>query len=93
MICDFDNVSGPQLRPTKLAHFVLRTRNVKVMADFYRDFLGGSTAHENEKMSFITYDDEHHRIAIAELPNLKPKDRLTCGLEVSLNAPANVPVV
>src|SRR5262249_9668315 len=32
-------------------------------------------------LSFITYDDEHHRVAIVALPGLKPKDRQTSGLE------------
>ena len=82
---DFDYTSGPTIRPTKLAHVVLRTVNKQAMATFYKDFLGGHASHENEVLSFITYDDEHHRIAIAQLPFLKPKDKNTCGLEVSSN--------
>lgn len=84
MTVDFENTSGPQVRPTKLAHVVLRTHDKTAMAKFYIDFLGGTTAHENEVLSFITYDDEHHRIALAQIPTLKPKDRNTCGLEVSI---------
>jgi catechol-2,3-dioxygenase len=80
---DFDNTTGPQVRPTKLAHVVLRTRDKTAMSDFYRDFLGGRVCHENPVLAFITYDDEHHRIALAQVPTLKPKDRNACGLEVS----------
>jgi catechol-2,3-dioxygenase len=80
---DFDHTSGAPVRPIKLAHVVLRTANKPAMAAFYKDFLGGHASHENELLSFITYDDEHHRIAIAQLPFLKPKDKTTCGLEVS----------
>ena len=32
---------------------------------------------------FITYDDEHHRIALIGMPGLKKADRTTTGLEVS----------
>ncbi|KEF60687.1 uncharacterized protein A1O9_02248 [Exophiala aquamarina CBS 119918] len=78
---DFDNISVPQVRPTKLAHIVLRTGDKTAMGSFYQEFLGGKMVHENDVLAFITYDDEHHRIALAQVPNLKPKDRGTCGLE------------
>jgi hypothetical protein len=61
----------------------LEPPTTKAMAAFYKDFLGGHASHENEVLSFITYDDEYHRIAIAQLPFLKPKDKDICGLEVS----------
>jgi len=86
---DFDKISGPQVRPTKLAHVVLRTGDKKAMTSFYTEFLGGRVVHENDVLSFITYDDEHHRIALAQVPNLKPKDRGTCGLEVSISNKAS----
>lgn len=82
MVFDFSNISGPTVPPTKLAHIVLRTHDKKAMAEFYRLFLGAKIVHENDVLSFITYDDEHHRIALAQVPGLKPKDRATCGLEV-----------
>lgn len=81
---DFNTTSGPRVRPIKLAHIVLRTSDKNAMAKFYCDFLGGELVHENEVLAFITYDDEHHRIALAEIPQLKAKDRSTCGLEVSV---------
>lgn len=82
MVFDFDDTSRPMARPTKLAHIVLRTNDKSAMGKFYCDFLGGQMVHENEVLAFITYDDEHHRIALAEIPHLKPKDPSTCGLEV-----------
>lgn len=69
--------------PSKLAHVVFRTANKESMTKFYVNFLCGSVTHENEVLSFVTYDDEHHRIAIAEMPILKARDPKTCGLEVS----------
>jgi catechol-2,3-dioxygenase len=86
MVVDFTTIPSTAIRPSKLAHVVLRTADKTAMGKFYVDFLGGFVAHENEVLSFITYDDEHHRIALAEIPSLKPKDRNTCGLEVGMLA-------
>jgi catechol-2,3-dioxygenase len=71
------------ISPSKLAHIVLRTNadNFKTMANFYKTFLGGEATYENEFLSFITYDDEHHRVAIAGVPGTGPKTFKTSGLE------------
>ena len=79
---NFDDVSVPTMRPSKFAHVVLRTNDKNRLANFYREFLGATTTHENDTLAFITYDDEHHRIAIVQIPGLKNKDKNTCGLEV-----------
>lgn len=82
---DFDNVDTAITSPVKLAHVVLRTKpeNFVQMTAFYKTFLGGHSSHENKFLSFITYDEEHHRIAIAAIPGLGDRDARTCGLEVS----------
>jgi catechol-2,3-dioxygenase len=70
-------------RPSKFAHVVLRTSadNFQKMVQYYKDFLGASAAFENDFLSFLTYDDEHHRIAIAGIPGTAPKNPKACGLE------------
>ncbi len=83
MVANLDVLAEEPVRPRKLAHVVLRTNQLKEMAAFYKTFLGGYASHENEFVSFIAYDDEHHRIAIAQIPSLGPKNKQTCGLEVS----------
>ncbi|KAI9925621.1 hypothetical protein ASPWEDRAFT_547206 [Aspergillus wentii DTO 134E9] len=80
-IPDFDAPSATVLKPTSLAHIVLRTANLQRMATFYTDFLGGTVAYSNDTISFITYDHEHHRIALIGIPSLRPKDTGSCGLE------------
>ncbi|EXJ71830.1 uncharacterized protein A1O5_04331 [Cladophialophora psammophila CBS 110553] len=65
---------------SKLAHVVLITNQFQKMVDYYKAFLGAEASHENEIMSFLTYDDEHHRIAIAAIPGTGPKDPRSCGL-------------
>ncbi|KAF2490670.1 Glyoxalase/Bleomycin resistance protein/Dihydroxybiphenyl dioxygenase [Lophium mytilinum] len=67
--------------PSKLAHVVLRTQKLTPMAEFYKTFLGGHTTYENDIVSFITYDDEHHRIAILAVPETTPKVLGSSGLE------------
>jgi catechol-2,3-dioxygenase len=82
-IPDFDAASthAQVLRPVSLAHVVLRTANLARSAAFYTAFLGGHVAYSNPTISFITYDEEHHRIALVELPGTRPKDAAACGLE------------
>ena len=70
-------------RPSKFAHVVLRTNpdSFSKMVQYYKDFLGATVAFENEFLSFLSYDDEHHRIAIAAVPGTAPKNVKSCGLE------------
>ncbi|WP_433566757.1 VOC family protein [Nocardia sp. CA-151230] len=49
--------------PAKLAHVVLRTGQVKEMTDWYVQVLEGRVAFANDMLAFMTYDDEHHRVA------------------------------
>lgn len=51
------------------------------MVAFYKAFLGAEAAYENEFLSFLTYDEEHHRLAIAYIPGTLDKIRTSAGLE------------
>ena len=64
--------SSKPISPVKLAHVVRRTtpEHYREMIDWYVTVLGGRIVHGDEMFSFITYDDEHHRIAIAGIPGL-----------------------
>lgn len=73
--------SGKVLSPNKLAHVVLRTGNFKAMVAFYKAFLGAHASHETDALAFLTYDEEHHRIAIIHVPGTTPKVRSSAGLE------------
>ncbi|KAF3009184.1 hypothetical protein E8E14_005598 [Neopestalotiopsis sp. 37M] len=79
---DHDNVlSGPVLAPKSLAHVVLRTSNFKPMVAFYKAFLGAHATFENDFLSFLTYDEEHHRLAIGYVPGTSEKVPTSAGLE------------
>ncbi|KAL5086749.1 hypothetical protein Trisim1_008825 [Trichoderma cf. simile WF8] len=68
--------------PKKLAHVVLRTNNLKAMAPFYEVFLGGQATFKNDYACFVTYDEEHHCVAIVQLPDLAQKLPKSCGLDL-----------
>ncbi|KAH8816608.1 Glyoxalase/Bleomycin resistance protein/Dihydroxybiphenyl dioxygenase [Xylogone sp. PMI_703] len=68
------------LSPAKLAHIVLYTNKYAQMVDFWTTFLGGRVVQRGKNLTFLAYDDEHHRVAIAEIPGTKERDGLTCGL-------------
>lgn len=81
MVVDFDAPFERVLAPQKLAHVVLRTPRFQQMVQFYKTFLGGWATYENDHLSFLTYDDEHHRVALANVPGTSEKIRTSAGLE------------
>jgi catechol-2,3-dioxygenase len=52
--------------PAKLSHVALYSQQVPVICDWYVRLLDGRVVHEASGVAFLTYDDEHHRIAIAD---------------------------
>ena len=72
---------GKVKSPSMLAHVVLRTNNFKAMVNYYKRFLGAHASFENETLSFLRYDEEHHRIAILGIPDAPSKVPGASGLE------------
>lgn len=62
----------PRVRPEKFAHIVYRTRRYEQMLDWYKVVFDAEVQYENPALAFLTYDDEHHRFAFANLDVLKP---------------------
>jgi len=52
--------------PSKLAHVVFQTNRLAAMRDWYATVLGGHVVWENPHLCFVTYDDEHHRVAFVD---------------------------
>lgn len=67
--------------PTKFAHVVLNARNFDGVLEFYKLLLGARVVHDAGQIVFLSYDDEHHRIAIARRPGLLPKIRNMAGVD------------
>ncbi|KAF2827186.1 Glyoxalase/Bleomycin resistance protein/Dihydroxybiphenyl dioxygenase [Ophiobolus disseminans] len=81
MATSFDAPVTVVKSPSKLAHVVLRTNNLQSMVRYYQDFLGAQVIYENEMLAFLSYDEEHHRIALIQAPGTQAKSPTTCGLE------------
>lgn len=75
-----DTSAGKVLSPAALAHVVLQTSQYEPMVAFYKAFLGAHATYENKSLAFLTYDKEHHRIAIAHDPSVKPRDPTSAGM-------------
>ncbi len=71
-----------RIAPKKLAHFVLRTKEgrVQMLLDWYKKVLEGEAMLETPMIGFVTYDSEHHRVAVLALPGVGDHVDMTCGL-------------
>ncbi|HMO81120.1 MAG TPA: VOC family protein [Pyrinomonadaceae bacterium] len=59
-------------RPTKFAHVVYRTRRLKEMLAWYAAVFDAHVQYQNPALAFLTYDDEHHRLAFADMSVIAP---------------------
>ncbi|MFI8003507.1 VOC family protein [Streptomyces sp. NPDC086010] len=59
----------------KFAHVVFQTGNPAAMRDWYCAVLDGHVVFQNDSLCFITYDEEHHRVALLTSP--APLERRT----------------
>jgi catechol-2,3-dioxygenase len=62
-----------RIRPMKFVHVVYRTRRIEQMVQWYQAVFGAKVQYQNPALAFLTYDDEHHRFAFANLDVLKPE--------------------
>lgn len=56
--------------PAKLAHIVMKTPRAEAMTRWYTTVLDGLVTFQDNRLTFITYDDEHHRVALVRLPGI-----------------------
>ena len=71
---------GP-IVPTKLAHVVRRTSRFAEMLHWYQTVFGAKVVYSDGKLAFLTYDDEHHRFAIASIPGLEEQSPMAAGTD------------
>lgn len=62
----------PRIRPAKFVHVVYRTRRFEQMLKWYQTVFDAKVQFQNPVLAFLTYDDEHHRFAFANLAALDP---------------------
>jgi hypothetical protein len=63
-------LDSKRIAPSLFAHFVLRTANKKALVDWYCAVLAAHPVFENDYISFVTYDAEHHRVAFVQMPGV-----------------------
>ena len=66
--------------PKKLSHIVLQTNRRREMIDWYCSVLGAEVLFEADRISFISYDDEHHRVAFLDPGPLAERQTDAAGL-------------
>lgn len=69
--------------PARFAHAVLRTRpeNLQKLTDFWLTIINGRVVHGDAMACFLTFDEEHHRLAIVTVPDLEPGHPKSSGLD------------
>lgn len=66
--------------PIKLAHVVFRTSRFDEMIAWYKLVLNATSAFESPGIAFLAYDDEHHRVAFINMPNLSEQPAGQAGV-------------
>ena len=66
-------------KPSKFAHIVYRTRRFEEMIAWYEKVFEAKVQYRNPVLAFLTYDEEHHRFAFANLSALNPEGAAPAG--------------
>lgn len=68
----------------KFAHIVFQTAQPQEMRDWYCTVLDAHVVYQDETLSFLTFDDEHHRVALLHPPiEMEAKSPTTAALHHS----------
>lgn len=68
----------------KFAHIVFQTAKPQEMRDWYCTVLDAHVVYQDETLSFLTFDEEHHRVALLHPPlAFEPKTATTAALHHS----------
>jgi len=71
----------PKTTPVKISHVVLKSSKYQKAIDWWKEFLGAYTQFESDFITFLTYDEEHHRLAIINAPNAKARSGDVAGVD------------
>lgn len=75
------DASRGAVSPQKLAHFVRRTARLDELVQWYCTVLGAEVVHSDGGLAFLTYDDEHHRVAIVQIPGIDEQPAMAAGTD------------
>jgi catechol-2,3-dioxygenase len=74
------DASAQKVAPDRLAHIVFKTADKNRLMAWYGQVLNAHVVFQNDFIGFLTYDDEHHRIAFIQIPGLEPNSGKSTGL-------------
>lgn len=69
------------ISPAKISHYGIRTTRLAVMRNWYTTVLGASVAFESDKVCLITFNSEHHRVALLHVDDAHAPFPDRSGLE------------
>jgi len=72
--------ASQRIAPQKFAHVVLKTANFDDVIAWYATVLQARVAFRNDFIAFLTYDDEHHRVAVINNPGSPAPDPAAAGV-------------
>lgn len=78
---DVSGLKATGKRKPYIAHFVIRTAKYQESVAWYRVVFEAKVVFANDMVTFLTFDDEHHRIAIGTLPELEPHSAKSSGVD------------
>ena len=62
--------SKRSIGPSRMAHFVIRTNRYAECVHWYQKLFEADTVFSNDQATFMAFDEEHHRLAIINRPEL-----------------------
>jgi catechol 2,3-dioxygenase-like lactoylglutathione lyase family enzyme len=69
-----------RIAPQKFAHVVLKTARYDAVIAWYATVLQARVAFRNDFIAFLTYDDEHHRVAVLNAPDSPAPEEAAAGV-------------
>jgi catechol 2,3-dioxygenase-like lactoylglutathione lyase family enzyme len=72
--------TSQRISPQKFAHVVLKTAKFNDVIDWYATVLQARVAFRNDFIAFLTYDDEHHRVAVINMPDSPTPEPAAAGV-------------
>jgi catechol-2,3-dioxygenase len=70
-----------QVSPARIAHYVLKTARYEETVEWYKTVLMAHATFANDKLTFLRFDDEHHRIVVGYVPTAKPSSEDAEGVD------------
>ncbi|MCK0516456.1 VOC family protein [Williamsia sp. DF01-3] len=65
-----NGVEAGRIAPAAIAHWVVKSTRRTELIDWYGRVFGARVVHDDGQVTFLTWDDESHRLAIVSVPTV-----------------------